>query len=384
MTRPGDSTFTVQRVRSHLERGGWVLSDEDERTALWRLEGAERLVVVLPTRDDLADARDRLEEAMRTIAFAESRSLSELRTDLGVEGGADTVSVRLTPERAPSGSAPLDLVQAAVTALHDFVVGSASALEVQSLVLPTRRPQRAELYVGQTLVSTAPGSFVINLALPLLETPGSGVETATSGEVQPTIVDVPRQPYGRRVTDRMRLVAEQAVSLAEAVGAGDRPLRAFAEPTRHAANATELAALATLGGGDRGRYQLRFAPAPAGQDIRSPQRLSVTPAQQRVFADAADFLRTKQPRSGVSVNGLVVRLARTGNFGRGEVVVQGESDDSRAQRRYRMELSEPDYNEAVRAHGEGLLVIATGDLEFAGTRASLRRLTGFSVIPGID
>jgi hypothetical protein len=380
-------TPALSNVRAYLERTGWERTNEDARTSLWRFAGAddERLAVVLPASESFVDASERLKDALRTIAFAEQRSIPEIVTDMAFLGGADTLSVRLTPEGAPSGSAPLVLLQAAIVALRDFVVGSASALEVEGLVLPPRRPARAENYAAQTLASTAPGSFVVNLALPLLETAEYAESPRSNQEgAQPALLDIFPQPYGRRVAHRMREIAERSVALAEEVGAGNRPLRAFAESEHRAANATELAALAALGGAQGGRYQMRFTQAPSHAERVAPMRLAVTPAQQSVLANAAEFLRTRQPRAGVTVSGLVVRLARIGNFGPGEVVVQGESDDSGAQRRYRMELGEDDYNEAVRAHREGLQVLATGDFDFAGTRASLRRLTGFAVIPGID
>ena len=113
-------------------------------------------------------------------------------------------------------------------------------------------------------------------------------------------------------------------------------------------------------------------------------RVVVTPSQQAVLADAAAFLRERQPRTGVTVMGLVVRLSRVGHIGPGEITIQGESDDSGKQRRFRMELVESDYNEAVRAHTRGLLVVAIGDIEISGTRSSLRRLTSFAVLPGLE
>jgi acyl-coenzyme A thioesterase PaaI-like protein len=111
--------------------------------------------------------------------------------------------------------------------------------------------------------------------------------------------------------------------------------------------------------------------------------VSITPAEQRILDEAGDYLRTRQPRSGVTVVGLVVRLFRTSAFGRGEVVVQGVDDDFGVARRYRIDLGEDHYNEAVRAHGEGLQVIATGDVDIRGTRRSLMRLTSFAVLPGL-
>lgn len=112
--------------------------------------------------------------------------------------------------------------------------------------------------------------------------------------------------------------------------------------------------------------------------------LAVTPAEQRILGEAADYLRTKQPRSDVTVMGLVVRLFRTDAFGRGEIVIQGVDDDFGTERRYRLELGEDHYDEAVRAHSEGRQVLATGDVDIRGTRRSLTRLTSFAILPGLD
>jgi len=86
----------------------------------------------------------------------------------------------------------------------------------------------------------------------------------------------------------------------------------------------------------------------------------------------------------VTVQGLVVRLHRSGAFGPGDVVIEGIDDDSGATRRYRLELTEEDYHDAVRAHRNGLKVSVTGDREERGTHLHLRRLASFSVIPGLD
>lgn len=382
---PGPATSEVQRIREHLLRSGWRLDDQDSRTSAWRWqldsddERRSDVVVVLPNDDRLADDAY-LTDALRAVAYVEDRSVKELQTDLAVVGGADTVSVRLTPE-APSGSAPLATVQTAMNALHDLVVGAASGLVIRDLVLPARRPLRAESYAAQALVSTEPGSFIVNLALPRLE--NEPVPTRID-DASPTLVDLPPQPYGRQVLNRLRQVVQRSVSLADAVGAGERPIREFGIPTTTSANATELAALSLLGGADRGRYQIRFTQAPEQSGWVRPLKVVVTPAQQATLADAALFLRERQPRTGVTVVGLVVRLSRDRHIGPGEITVQGVSDDSGSQRRFRMELSEPDYNEAVRAHTTGLQVMAAGDIEVSGTRSSLRRLTGFNVMPGLD
>lgn len=366
-------------VLDYLRRAGWEVLDQDESTSMWRSDlSGDEVRVVLPNRESDADYVERLLDAVRALAFVERRRLPEVLDDL-VWRGVDHVAVRLSPD-APAGQAPIDMAHAALASVRSFIIASASALQVNTLVLPPRRPQRAELYTRFVKFSTDPGSFILNLALPHhddSEVRGDG------GLLQESLIDVTPEAYGRRVVSRMAAVTRRATALAREVGAGDRTIRAFAEAG--IANATELDALGSLGGPEQSRYYIRFAPSPS---LPSPQWveplvLPVTPADQRILKEAAEFLRTKQPRADVTVVGLVVRLHRDGTFGPGEIAVQGIDDDSGQPRRFYLELGEDDYEAAVNAHRQGLQVIVVGDIELRGTRMSMRRVTSFQVIPGL-
>lgn len=378
MTPPSLASFTA-----YLSRAGWHRVDEDERSSLWML-GEGDLRIVLPLTQMVTDYAEVAEDALRVLAYVERRVPSEIVADMEF-GGADTLAVRLTPD-APPGEAPLELACAAVEALRDLVVASASGLLVNSLVLPLRRPARAEQYVRRARLSTQSGSFVLSLALPLrdgLEEPG-----CVAGEDEGMLIresDLPpAEPFGRRVTNRLLRAASVAAEIADAVNEGSLPISAFGEARAGAPNATELLALASLGGPERAAYQLRIARSPLAPGTPNSGPISISPGRQRVLAEASEYLRTKQPRTGVTVVGLVVRLFRGTQFGPGEVVVLGEDDDSGARRRYRVQLSEPDYNRAVDAHRKGLSVQVEGDLQVRGTRLSLVRPASFGVIPGID
>lgn len=384
---PGGAEFKTPDLgvlTSYLERSGWSLEDVDGRTSAWRLADRDTdppLLVVLPVSPDVRDYPERAHDALKVLSFAERRLPQEIVNDM-LFGAADSVAVRLTPD-VPAGEAPLNLAHTAISALKNFVVAAAAALDSASLVLPPRRPQRAEAYAAQARVSTQPGSFVLSLALPLDDIysvqPDDSVPPG-----QESLIPVPAQPFGRMVADRMLTAARKAQQLAASVSEGNLPLSSFGEYSSSAPNATELAALSSLGGVDHGVYEMRFAKTPLAGGPVDPTFLRMTPGQQRILGEAADYLRTKQPRAGVTVSGLVVRLFREANYGRGEVVIQGVSDDSGETRRYRVELGEPDYNEAFRAHGNGLSVTVTGDLDIRGTRRSIRRITSFSVLPGLD
>jgi hypothetical protein len=362
-----------------------MLQDEDARTSMWRPQAPvsdRELEIVLPLQQEVQDYNDRALAALRTLAFVERRLPEEIAEDISF-GGADNIAVRLTPD-APPGQAPLSLANSVVSALHSFIVASATALEIHELVLPSHRPLWAESYAGNVRLSTHPGSFILSLALPLVADIDADESVADTPSEQ-TLFKMPPQPLGRRVTNRMLSVVQSAQQLAEDVSAGRLPLRAFGDlQVQPVANATELAALKAIGGPDYDLYQIRFAQSPLAGQPSAPVVLKVTPGQQRILGEASDFLRTRQPRSGVTVQGLVVRLHRSGAFGPGEIVIEGIDDDSGAMRRYRLEVGEDDYNDAVRAHRNGLQVVVTGDREERGTHLHLRRVRSFSVIPGLD
>lgn len=377
-------TPNLQSLRAYLGRAGWQHVDDDPRTSLWRL-GESGVDVVLPVVQDVADYADLVGEALRALSYVERRLPSEIVADMTF-GGADTLAVRLTPE-APPGEAPLELACAAVEGLRSLVVASASALVTDSLVLPQRRPARAEAYAKQARLSTQSGSFILSLALPLHDTYGESPSQQDEDDEAMLVRSSdlpPGDPFGRRVTNRLATTALAAAALADLVNAGDRPISAFGESRSHAPNATELAALASLGGPSRDLYEVRIARSPLAGERQVPTRASISPGQQRVFAEASDYLRTKQPRTGVTVSGLVVRLARARSLGPGEAVIQGVDDDSGSSRRFQVELTEEDYNRAVEAHRQGWQVYARGDLEVRGTRLSLRRLSSFGVVPSLD
>jgi hypothetical protein len=376
-------TPDLQSLRSYLGQSGWQQIDDDQRTSLWRL-GENNVDVVLPAVQAVTDYADLVGEALRALSYVERRLPSEIVADMTF-GGADTLAVRLTPE-APPGEAPLELACAAVEGLRNLVVASAAALLTDALVLPQRRPARAEAYAQQVRLSTQSGSFILSLALPLRDT---FAEPSSRGVDDEALLvrssDLPSSdPFGRRVTNRLATTALAAAELADSVNAGTRPISAFGETRRQAPNATELAALASLGGPDRELYELRIARSPLAGVREAPTRAAISPGQQRVFAEASDYLRTKQPRSGVTVAGLVVRLARSRTLGPGEVVIHGVDDDSGSSRRFHVELTEEDYGRAVEAHRQGWQVYARGDLEVRGTRLSLRSLSTFGVVPSLD
>lgn len=389
MATPSDTSSlalepdAVGRIKDYLESSLWHLQDEDEDTSLWSPppgSSHDDVQVVLPVRST-PDGQEHLRLALRAIAWVQQRTLAEVVRDTTL-GGADSMSVRIFPD-APSGEAPLETAHGALSALRELIIGSATGVESANgpLVLPSRRPTRADAYASSVLVSTRPGSFILDVSLPLRE-PGDDPHTLFGQTV--TTLHGENAPFGRRVSTRLSSVARAATTLASAVGDGRAEIAQFAADSALSGNATELSALARLGETtqERRRYRVRFAGSPLGRPGASDliERLDVTPAQQSMLAQAATYLRERQPRADVTVEGLVVRLSRERASGPGEAVVEGTDDDTGTSRRYVVSLTEADYADALRAHREGYRVVVVGDLDTRGTRRSLRSVRSFDVL----
>jgi hypothetical protein len=373
----------LHAVTTYLQTSAWTKISQDERTVMWHREFEDQdLRIVLPASQNMTDYVEQLYLALKVLSYIERRSAQEISSDM-IYGASDTVSVRLFPD-APEGEAPLAVAYPALSAMRNYVIGSGAALETHALVLPANRSRRAESFANSARLSTHRGSFILTLSLPLWqEFPGGDMPDGSDG-VQEALLDVPPQPFGRQVANRMVAVAKYAQSLADEVGNGNRPIRAFGRLDRNAPNATELEALSTLGGGENDTYQIRFAQSPIAGSRSLPSVLRVTPGQQRIIRDGAVFLRTMQSRNDASIEGYVVRLARDRQIGPGEVVIQGIIDDSGKQHRVHASLTEEDYREAVRAHQSGLKVISRGDLDIRGNYKYIRPMRKFAIVPGME
>jgi len=377
ITEPTDAGVPLDALTAYLRATGWTLVDQDGRTALWTRPDHDDIRVVTPVRVTL-DYADRVSDAAAALSQVEQRGVLDVLADIASGAGADTLLIRLTP-RAPTGEAPLPFAHEALGALRQFVVGSASGVESSALVLPPRPATRAIAYADKVTMSTSPGSFVVRLVMPLVD-----AFDGPSAEAPDVLIDLPSIPFGRRVTMRMRKATERALQLADAVNAGDEHLEAFGRQVRGAPNATELAALAALGveGDERDRVRLHFGLSPLARPAKNepPRAFTITPAQQRALADAADHLRVKQPRPDVTFVGKVIRLAREEHQGPGFVWVGAVLDDTGKERHIQLELTNEDYMEAIRAHWEGLFVRARGDINRRGNWSVLTPVRTFEIL----
>ena len=338
--------LTLPALRRYLEGAGWQHVDDARGSSVWRMRRNKAdLQVALPMDASVMDYGEVILSALKVVGYVESRSIDEVAADVKY-GGADVVSVRLTPD-SPSGEAPLPVAEVAVRALKDLVIGTAAGLEFDKAILPQWRP-RATRYLQQVRLSTRPGSFIVSLSLPLYEDVRPDTPTTADQTAMDDTVKVETEPFGRRVSTRMRAVAQSAVLLA-VKAAEDGDVTLFESDPMSTGNPKELTALAELGGSRGAGYDLRFSPSPlVAGEVAEPQNIRVEGEQRQLLLKAADLLRTLKPKSDITVFGNVVSLTRESLLGPGLVTIKGIERDGPVHR-YRALVSEDQYREAERA-----------------------------------
>jgi hypothetical protein len=156
---------SIQDVQSYLSDSGWRREPRTWRQAtIWSHEDGHEVLV--PPRDDLADASLRLREILGVLAQVEQRSPDEIARDISTPFD-DTQLYRAVPEGLPDGYIPLDAgvrslrgIRNMVAAAAEVVIGAASPLPGNPL--PTVTEVLRQIRLGPTRA----GSYVFTLRLP--------------------------------------------------------------------------------------------------------------------------------------------------------------------------------------------------------------------------
>lgn len=370
-------TPSLAELVAYVISAGWRRVPSD-RADIWFPSGhsAQQLHIALPSEPAASDVGSQIDDAVRVVAYVEGRTPSETVASI-VNGGADTLSLRLLPD-LPSGTASLKTAEKAISALRSLIVGSAAGLDNQDLVLPSRRPTQVESYAGQAHVSSRPGSFILDVVLPL----NADADEIKVPPGQGTLVEMLPPPYGRRVTERIRQVSVNALAKAQQVVEGRAGIHDFGQANLGLGNALELEALAQMGGDLAKPYDLRLTQSALARRSNPTTMLNVSSAQCERLAEAAEYLRTSQTQHGAVVEGFVIRLSKdTPSLRSGDITVRAVLDDSGRPKTCVMNLPAEDYAEAWRAHKDGLWVAARGDLvaSASGRRRRLKNVSGFEV-----
>ncbi|HEX4710443.1 hypothetical protein [Phenylobacterium sp.] len=311
--------------------------------------------VLLPFTTDLADFSAAVSSAIRTFAEVEGRDELRVYRDL-TRADRDIIRVR-APEADDDGSISVEPGVELIHQARDLLAAAACSAVDPRPAYHLNKVTRAGDYMRRVrLGQTEQGSFIVTLLAPI---PPQLAVAQTA--LWPELED---EPYERQVTRYLADGLVSAHAVINAINQG-RGVEAFNEAVVRGVSANLCEAVAGIidqsDGADISVTWARTRPTPEQR-----ARITFTRSDADVLREAGRYFRLQEPRRDETVLGYVISLARTEHEAEGSVTLKTLVDGR--ERSLRVELSEPDYEVALRAHRDRAPVMLRGDIEMKGQR----------------
>lgn len=371
-------SVSARHIRTYLRSRGWSRAGEvTDRPDVWRIRSDDDVYEVIAPTQGSRDFPETVGALLSTLSVVESRSEADIFRDLS----AVSFDIQYIHLRGadPPGTAPLPEASEALRAAHAALGASATSLEDPRPVQPSRRPPRTTDLLHDVLAGpTAAGSYVMSMWVP--------VPTPLVPDEDDVLFNLPDRPFAREATTRFHDAALAARAASEEYLRLNGAVDPFLDRIPDGLSANLCEALAAISGGREQPFELRFVWALDRPLAGRASPITFEAQHTAALSEAARELRSLQPEDDVEVRGVVVRLHREARAGSGEITISGIVVDNGFERRRRVtvELSEPDYEAAIRAHDQYDDVSVTGSLIIRGTRARLTRASMFTVLPADD
>jgi hypothetical protein len=360
-------------VASYLRAHTWEKVHEIGTKALvWHLKQGRKIwELVLPLDKTLEDFALRLSDVIRILENVEGRSQLDIVSALS-QSNADVIKIPANYHIAADGTMLIDDGVAFMSNIREMVMAAACTAVKPKAIHSTKKPNEAVRYIENIrLGQTERGSYVftvISRVAPLL----------TATEMGALFDMAQEDPFERRATKTLSNALQALNSLAQrAISNGQIH---FEEAISEGVSANLCDAVVGLSekmDPSKGLpIQFQWSPArPVNDSV--PTSVLLTADIIPVIQETSRVLREKSPEPDAHIRGYVIRLQREEGASIGTVQIV-DLDASR-ERKVQIELAAHDYDKAIRAHGDGLIVNCSGELVKEGRGFALRDHSGIVI-----
>ncbi len=342
-------------ARAYLTQHGWDRVDPSHNGAMdvYVLDDA---IVHVPTSRHYADYTTRILQLAQTIGQTEKRPQSAILKDLSL-AGMDLVRVRL-PQASEDHSIPLregaTLLGEAVNLL---LAAACAAFQPGQKRFRAGSNQRAtECIQTVRLGQTEPGSFVVNLLVPI---------SPSLAEQEP-LLDL--EPDGRLMTQTLVSGLQAAQEAMVLVNRGEK-IAAFEERVSRGITANLCQSVATLievgKGLDVSVCWALTREIPRTQNSKQA-KATFMPSAAGILHEAATILGDQQERCNERIEGFISALNRDRSQAKGRVTIKAFINNR--MRSVTATFPESDYSKITDAHDKRMTVSLEGDLHREGQR----------------
>jgi hypothetical protein len=369
--------LSVAQLESYLSNNDWsnegVLRDVAH---IWHRRDSDIAEVIVPLHERLRDYPERLTDALCAVASFEGRKPDDVLNDvLGLS--SNYVTVRVIHEDTAQGTIPIQDGVLLVQRARDLLQSAAYSIYSKRRHFSGPLPSDARTYLDSLLLGqTEVGSYVVNVIAPVQST-----QDRRMGDMN-VLPDSESASFGAVVTTNLTL---SLATLYEAVEdySVNNDITVFDKAVFDGASANMCDALLGFSGIDRKRsFEIKI------EAVATP----LFPAEKRAFlfdaiavtglGKASEYFKDNYVLHDQTIIGFIKRLDRTQGDQFGRVTVSATVNG--ADKNVVIELEGSDYNDAILAHRDGVVVQCKGDIHVAPRTTRLLFPTDFRVLRSPD
>ena len=350
-------TVTLRGVHTYLVAHGWTKTGRyrvDRGDVYGRSDSRETVLVPASTR--FADFPVRILQLAEIVGRTEDRRPSAVLADLSL-AAVDLIRVRL-PRAHDDHSLDLDAGIDLLSGSRMLLLAAAcSALRPQRRFRAGRHDRASAYLASVRLGQTEPGSFVVNLLVPV-----------APPLAEPDQTHLFEPPFERRANRTLVTGLRAAREATDLVNRGDG-IQAFDQRVADGVSANLCTAAATLidvGGGLE--VSVSWALTRPASEEHDERRATVDfrPADAPVLHEAAQILSARQERVDEHIEGYVSALARAQSDPAGRATIKAVIDGALTS--VKADFSPSEYTKITKAHDTRSSVSLEGDLRREGHR----------------
>lgn len=359
------SQLTPESFAEYLENRGWV-RESISRSDVWQyVSAAEHFPLLVPANQHFYDYSRMARRTIEALADYENREVIDVLEQTLLL--CDIVSCKVQGDQIRTSTIPVGTAVRFVETVQDLLIYSASSELRREKVFPKKLREAINLAGKSRFGQTALGSFVVRFFVPLPRRSQDSLFEAAE----------PR-PIERRAVSR---IIEGLSKVKEATEANDYRILVDHYESGFNANMCE-SVVGILKSNEVDQFGINATLDPSWFAENRAPAVEVSKSSIEVVSLAADELRGESEVSRVQVDAWVYQLHHEGRIGDDQKyqirILWDDGEDSVY--KILVALSPEDYQEALRAHAEGLRVRIEGDLQRIGRYWHLLGPENFQVI----
>jgi hypothetical protein len=358
---------------SYLKSKRWVQKKSPYNSLLiWTQKKAEieEFEVLVPLETSFIDYPLRISETLNTLEVFEDRSANLIYQNL-INSSADVIRIRGQSSKTSNGTLPLNDSYFLLGATRDLITSAACSTILPKANYPTRKPDKVVEFMDKVQFDrTEKGSFIITISTkipPILKVCEPNDENI-----------IIEEPFERRVMINL-LLALEACREASKKALVSNDIYAFETAIEKGVSANLCEAIVGISnscGGEHLDISMEWSlgrPAPKC----TPNKIEFNKDFLPFIGEAARTFKETKPIEEFELKGVVVKLASKDRKKSGEITVFGLVEGQ--QRKVNIKLEKPIYDNAIKAHQEGIPISCIGELKKQGNIYSLINPKNFTL-----